>query len=68
MGAHTVLRVRLQNYEQHEVVCLPGVEVQHMPHHLMMVQDAANVRHVWNFERVEWYTLTEVPATPAEGS
>ncbi len=68
MKSHELLSVNTIDMQSAELVLPPGVAVEHLAHHVMMVKDIAGVRHVWNFRNVLSYRLEHVPDTPGEGN
>jgi hypothetical protein len=68
MQAHTKLHVLTARGELEEELLPPRSVVSHLPHHLMQVTTLDGACITWNFRHVVKYQLTEMPASPAEGS
>ncbi len=68
MQAHTKLHVLTIQGELEEELLPVGAAVEHVKGHLMMVSTLEGARITWNFRHVVKYQLTEMPATPAQGS
>jgi len=66
--AHTKLQIVTDLGDLEEELLPIGAAVEHVKGHLMMVTTLEGARVTWNFRHVVKYQLTEMPATPAEGS